>query len=78
MPPTVELSRLDVTNPGRGPWKVVPDVRSRSINVRHQRSRFIHRVYYGTRTERTQEEAEIQATAERTANGIPESFKTKL
>jgi len=63
MPATVDLSRLDCTNPGRGPWKVVPDVRSRSINVRHQRSRFIHRVYYGTRTERTQEEAEIQATA---------------
>jgi hypothetical protein len=62
MPP-VELKRLDCTNPGRGPWKVVPDIRNRSINVRHQRSRYIHRVYYGTRTERTQEEAEAQATA---------------
>jgi hypothetical protein len=62
MPP-VELSRLDCTNPGRGPWKVVPDIRNRSINVRHQRSRYIHRVYYGTRTDRTQEEAEAQAVA---------------
>jgi hypothetical protein len=62
MPP-VELRRLDCTNPGRGPWKVVPDIRNRSINVRHQRSRYIHRVYYGTRTDRTQEEAEAQATA---------------
>lgn len=62
MPP-VELKRLDCTNPGRGPWKVVPDIRNRSINVRHQRSRYIHRVYYGTRTDRTQEEAEMQAVA---------------
>jgi hypothetical protein len=62
MPP-VELRRLDCTNPGRGPWKVVPDIRNRSINVRHQRSRYIHRVYYGTRTDRTQEEAEAQAVA---------------
>jgi hypothetical protein len=59
----VELRRLDCTNPGRGPWKVVPDIRNRSINVRHQRSRYIHRVYYGTRTNRTQEEAEAQAVA---------------
>ena len=59
----VELRRLDCTTPGRGPWRVVPDIRNRSINVRHQRSRYIHRVYYGTRTERTQEEAEAQATA---------------
>ena len=42
---------------------MVPDIRNRSINIRHVRSRFIHRVYYGTRTERTQEEAETQATA---------------
>ncbi|MDB5266803.1 MAG: hypothetical protein JWN89_618 [Parcubacteria group bacterium] len=58
-----DLTRLDVTTPGRGPWKVVPDVRNRSINVRHERSRFIHRVFYGTRTERTEAEAEVQATA---------------
>ena len=61
--PTLDLRRLDCTEPGRGPWRVVPDIRNRSINIRHVRSRFIHRVYYGTRTERTQEEAEMQATA---------------
>ena len=61
--PQVELRRLDCTNPGRGPWRVVPDVANRSINIRHQRSRYIHRVYYGTRTDRTQEDAEIQAVA---------------
>ena len=61
--PTFDLRRLDCSTPGRGPWRVVPDIRNRSINVRHARSRFIHRVYYGTRTERTQEQAETQATA---------------
>ena len=60
---TVDLRRLDCTIPGKGPWRVVPDLAGRSINVQHRRSRFIHRVYYGTRTERTQEDAEIQATA---------------
>jgi len=42
---------------------VVPDIANRSINVRHSKSRYIHRVYYGTRTERTQEDAEAQAMA---------------
>jgi hypothetical protein len=59
----VDLRRLDCTDPGRGPWKVVPDIANRSINLRHRKSGYIHRVYYGTRTERTQEDAETQATA---------------
>jgi hypothetical protein len=59
----VELRRLNCTVPGRGPWQVVPDIANRSINVRHRKSCYIHRVYYGTRTERTQEDAEIQAMA---------------
>lgn len=63
MPPVVDLRRLDCTNPGRGPWAVVPDLANRSINLRHKKSGFLHRVYYGTRTERTQEDAEIQANA---------------
>jgi hypothetical protein len=60
---TVDLRRLDCTDPGRGPWKVVPDLGKRSINLRHSRSGYVHRVYYGTRTNRTQEDAEAQATA---------------
>ncbi len=59
----VNLRRLDCTNPGRGPWKVVPDIGNRSINIRHARNGHVHRVYYGTRTKRTQEDAEAQATA---------------
>jgi hypothetical protein len=35
----------------------------RSVNIRHNRSGYVHRVYYGTRTKRTQEDAEVQATA---------------
>ncbi len=65
MPSTTaaNLKRLDCTVPGRGQWRVVPDIAKRSINIQHRVSRFIHRVYYGTRTERTQEDAEVQATA---------------
>ena len=54
---------MDCTNPGKGPWKVVQDLANRSVNVRHSRSGYVHRVYYGTRTERTEEDAEVQATA---------------
>ena len=53
----LDLRRLDCTAPGRGPWQVVPDIANRSINLRHRKSRYIHRVYYGTRTDRTQEDA---------------------
>jgi hypothetical protein len=59
----VELRRLNCTIPGRGPWHVVPDIRNRSVNVRNRRSGFVHRVYYGTRTKRTEEDAETQAIA---------------
>ena len=58
-----DLRRLDCTDPGRGPWRVTLDVANRSVNVQHRRNRYIHRVYYGTRTERTQDAAVIQATA---------------
>jgi hypothetical protein len=60
---TVDLRRFDCTNPGRGPWKVVPDLGNRSINLRHATNGYVHRIYYGTRTQRTQEDAEAQATA---------------
>jgi hypothetical protein len=63
MPPVADLRRLDCTDPGKGPWRVVPDVANRSINLRHSRSGYIHRVYYGTRTKRTMEDAEAQAIA---------------
>jgi hypothetical protein len=57
------LNRLNCTVAGKGPWLVVPDLARRSINVLHRRSKYVHRVYYGTRTERTQEDAETQAVA---------------
>ena len=60
---TLDLRRLDCTAPGRGPWRIIADARDRSIKVQHSRNRFIHRVYYGTRTGRTQDDALIQATA---------------
>ena len=58
-----DLRRLNCTDPGRGPWSLRLDVANRAINIQHKRSKFIHRVYYGTRTERTEEDAMIQATA---------------
>lgn len=41
----------------------MPDISNRAILVKNTRSGFAHKVYFGTRTERTQEGAEIQATA---------------
>jgi hypothetical protein len=60
---TPNLQRLDCTDPGRGPWKVVPDLTNRAVLVKNGRSGFSHKVYYGTRTKRTLEDAETQATA---------------
>ena len=59
----INLRRFDCTAPGRGPWKVIPDLKNRAVIVRHSKSRFAHKVYYGTRTQRTEEDAQIQATA---------------
>ncbi|MEP6731113.1 MAG: hypothetical protein ABJE10_10770 [bacterium] len=61
--PELDLRRLDVSIPGRGPWKTVPDIRNRAVLVKNSKSGYSHKVYYGTRTKRTQEDAEIQATA---------------
>ncbi len=61
--PEVNLRRLNCTVPGKGPWHTVPDLSDRSILIRHRRSKYTHRVYYGTRTGRTQEDAERQAMA---------------
>jgi len=63
MPALTELRKLNCTDPGRGPWKVVPDTPNRSIVIQHRGNRYIHRVYYGTRTGRSQADAEMQATA---------------
>ncbi|MEO7456782.1 MAG: hypothetical protein ABIY52_11005 [Gemmatimonadaceae bacterium] len=42
---------------------MVPDIKNRAVLVRNGRSGYSHKVYYGTRTKRTQEDAETQATA---------------
>ena len=63
MPEIDPLRRLDCTTTGRGPWKMGLDVKSRAVLVHNSQSGFRHKVYYGTRTERTQEDAEIQAIA---------------
>ena len=59
----INLKRLDCTDPGRGPWKMFPNTSDRSVLVKNTKSGFSHKVYYGTRTKRTQEDAEAQATA---------------
>ncbi len=61
--PEANLKRLDCTNPGKGPWKMVPDLSNRAVLVKNGRSGYSHKVYYGTRTRRTLEDAEVQATA---------------
>ena len=61
--PEVNLKRLDCTNPGKGPWKVVADLSNRAVLVKNGRSGYSHKVYYGTRTKRTLEDAEVQAVA---------------
>src|SRR4051812_10153038 len=57
------LRRVDHTAAGRGAWRVIACPKRRSYVVEHRpnRSRLI--VYYGTRTERSCEDAEEQATA---------------
>ena len=61
--PDIDLRRVDCTNPGKGPWKVAQDVSNRAVLVKNSKSGFSHKVYYGTRTKRTQDDAEMQATA---------------
>ena len=60
---SIDLRRLDCSVPGKGPWKVVPDLSNRAVLVKNARSGFAHRVYFGTRTERTEDGAVTQATA---------------
>jgi hypothetical protein len=62
MPPA-QLNRLNCTEVGRGPWGVAPDIANRCVLVRNMKNAFVHRVYYGTRTGRTLDDAEQLATA---------------
>jgi hypothetical protein len=62
-PASPSLRRVDCTQPGRGPWRLLARPERRCYQVRHQRTRSLHTIYYGTRTERTREAAEEQATA---------------
>ena len=57
------LGALNCLEPGRGSWKVLVEPESRRVRVRHARTRSAHTIFYGTRTERTNEDAETYATA---------------
>ena len=57
------LRRVNCTEPGRGPWHVLARPERRCYLVQHRRTKSRHTVFYGTRTERTGEEAESHATA---------------
>jgi hypothetical protein len=59
----ISLKRVDCTDVGRGAWRLVPLPERRCFLVRHQRTGSKHTVFYGTRTERTVEDAAEQATA---------------
>lgn len=58
-----ELDRLDCSAPGRGAWKVLVEPESRRVRVRHNRTASAYTIFYGTRTERTRDDAETYATA---------------
>jgi hypothetical protein len=58
-----ELRRVDCTEPGRGQWRVLPRPKRRCFLVEHRRTRSRLTVFYGTRTERTLEDAEVHAVA---------------
>lgn len=62
-PSASALRRVDCTAPGRGAWRVLARPERRSFVVEHRRTKSHLIVYYGTRTERTREDAEEQATA---------------
>ena len=57
------IQRVNCAEPGRGAWKVLVEQTRRRIRVRNSRTKADYVVYYGTRTERTQEQAELHATA---------------
>jgi hypothetical protein len=61
--PSPSLRRVDCTDPGRGAWRVLARPRRRAYLIEHRRTRSRLTIYYGTRTERTREDAEQQATA---------------
>ncbi|MDB4912745.1 MAG: hypothetical protein JWM95_389 [Gemmatimonadetes bacterium] len=58
-----DLRRFDLTDPGRGPWYVVQNVKNRSMDVKNRKTRYSHPVFYGTRTKRTEDDATTQAIA---------------
>jgi hypothetical protein len=57
------LRRLDCSAPGRGSWSLVIEPEKRRVRVIRRRSKSAYTVFYGTRTERTLEDAERYATA---------------
>jgi hypothetical protein len=57
-----ELRCVDCTDPGRGSWRVLPRPKRRCFVIEHRRTRSRLTVFYGTRTERTVEDAEAHAT----------------
>jgi hypothetical protein len=58
-----QLENLNCLDSGRGPWKLLVEPEARRVRVRHTRTRSAHTIFYGTRTERTREDAELYGTA---------------
>lgn len=61
--PELPPRRVDCTTPGGGSWRVIARPQRRCYLVEHRRSKTKQIVFYETRTERTREQAEEQATA---------------
>lgn len=62
-PEAKDLRRVNCTEPGRGAWHVLFEPEKRRYRIRHNRTASSCIVYYGTRTQRKIEEAEVHATA---------------
>ena len=57
------LRRLDCSTAGKGPWKIVVEPKRRRVRVVRRGNTSTYTIFYGTRTERTVEDAEQYATA---------------
>ncbi len=63
-PPTPSLlRRVNLTEAGKGAWRILLEPEKRRYRVVHSRTKSSYTVFYGTRTQRSVEAAEVHATA---------------
>jgi hypothetical protein len=60
---SLDLRRVNCAEPGKGAWRLLIEPERRRVRVRHSWTKSTYTVFYGTRTQRTREDAEVLATA---------------